>query len=103
MTTSSQKRIGSASERAVAALLGGKRIGMDGGPVDVVIPDYAWIQVKNVKAAPSMNAIGKMIRLMPSNLLRGVVVIERAGQGVRGSRTITFDLDDYAAWHGDKE
>jgi hypothetical protein len=100
MTTSRQKAVGSQAERDVAKALGGVRVGMDGGPTDVVIPDYAYIQVKKVKNLPSLNSIAVMLAIMPTDLLRGVVVIERAGQGKRGSRTITFDLDEWAQWHG---
>ena len=109
MTTSRQKAAGSAAERAVAKLLGGVRVGMDGGPVDVIVPGYLQLQVKNVKAMPSLLEVSKMIDKMfyvnyVENVvlgMRAVVVIQRAGSGRRGSRTITFDLDDWAAWHGD--
>jgi hypothetical protein len=40
---------------------------------------------------------------MRTSLLRGYVVIHRAGQGKRGRRTITFDLDEYALWHGARD
>lgn len=100
MTTSPQKKVGSAAERAVAKLVGGIRVGMDGGPVDVVMPAYASIQVKNLKAMPSMTAVDGMLKAMPSDPLRAVVVIQRAGSGRRGIRTITFELDEWAKWHG---
>jgi hypothetical protein len=106
MTTSRQKAAGSAAERAVAKLLGGIRVGMDGGPVDVIVPGYLALQVKTVKSLPSLLAVSDMIdRMIPIEEwpigMRAVVVIQRAGSGRRGSRTITFDLDDWAAWHGD--
>ena len=107
MTTSKVKAVGSAAEREVADMLGGIRVGQDGGPVDVKVGGYLALQVKKVSTQPSLVAIRGMLEAMPSwdmlhqrALLRGVVVIQRAGQGRRGSRTITFDLDDYAAWHG---
>lgn len=101
MTTSRQKAVGSACERMVADLLGGVRVGMDGGPVDVLVGAYAQLQVKNLATLPSLHAVRRMLEAMPAGeRMRGVVVVERAGQGRRGSRTITFDLDDWAAWHG---
>lgn len=100
MTTSRQKAAGSAQERAVAKLLGGIRVGMDGGPVDVVLPDYANVQVKNLKSLPSLNDVAGMLRAMPDDLLRAVVVVERAGSGRRGKRLVIFELDEYAQWHG---
>jgi hypothetical protein len=103
MTTSRQKAAGSAAERQVAKLLGGVRVGMDGGPVDVKVAGYLDVQVKCVKALPSLLAVGAMLTRMDaaSPLLGAVVVIQRSGSGRRGSRTITFDLDDWAAWHGE--
>ena len=100
MTTSRQKAVGSAAERMVAARVKGVRVGMDGGPVDVLMADYAQLQVKNVKTAPSLTAIRAMIDAMPKPLLRAVVVIERAGRGRTGNRTITFDFDEWTEWHG---
>ena len=101
MTTSRQKAQGSKAERMVAKALGGVRIGQQLGPVDVTVKDYADIQVKNVEALPSLRSIGAMLDNIPvRGLLRGVVVIERAGQGRRGSRTITFDFDEYCEFHG---
>lgn len=102
MTTSRQKAVGSAAERKVAAMLGGHRVGMDGGPVDVVVPGHMTVQVKNLKAIPSTKALMAMLEAMPwgETYLRSVVVIERAGRGRRGLRTITFDLDEWVQWHG---
>jgi len=100
LTTSKAKAIGSAAERKVAAMLKGIRVGQDGGPVDVRLIGYADLQVKNLKTLPSLREIDSMIDAIPEGLLRGVVVIERAGYGRRGTRTITFDLDEWAEWHG---
>ena len=100
MTTSKQKAAGSAAERAVAKLLGGVRVGMDGGPTDVVIEGYAYIQVKTLRTLPSLRAIQHMLDIMPKDRLGAAVIIERKGSGNRGSRTITFDLDAWAEWHG---
>jgi len=106
MTTSPQKAIGSRAERQIAELLGGVRVGMDGGPVDVIVGDYLAVQVKNVKSLPSLAEVRRYIAAMGTSEpaiplpLRACVVIERAGQGRRGLRTITFDLDEWAEWHG---
>lgn len=102
MTSSKQKVVGSAAEREVAELLGGHRVG-GYGPVDVIVTGYSAIQVKKHKGQPSLNTIRAGLEAMSTSLLRGYVVIERAGQGKRGSRTITFDLDEYAAWHGARD
>ena len=100
MTTSRQKAAGSAAERRVAGMLNGRRVGMDGGPVDVIVDDYLALQVKTLKSLPSLREISDMIDKMPIGfILRGVVVIGREGRGRRGVRTITFDLDEWAAWH----
>lgn len=100
MTTSRNKAAGSAAERRVAALVKGRRIGMDGGPVDVIVDDYLTLQVKTLKSLPGLREISQMIDRMPVGfVLRAVVVIGREGSGRRGVRTITFDLDEWAAWH----
>ena len=82
---------------------------MDGGPVDVIVDGYLDVQVKNLRALPSLGAVSGMLDAMahegapfgaPLNgRMRAVVVIERAGSGRRGVRTITFDLDEWAEWH----
>ena len=99
MTTSKQKARGSAAERAVAARLQGQRVGMDGGPTDVIVPGYCNIQVKNVKTMPSMAAMLDMIDRMPDDVLRAVVIIPREGRGHKARSTITFELDAWAEWH----
>lgn len=104
MTTSRQKAIGSEAERRIAALLGGKRVGMDGGPVDVIVGDYLSLQVKSLRTMPSLAAVMSMLRAIPQDgpfpPLRAVVVQTRPGPGQRAQRTITFDLDEWAEWHG---
>ncbi len=80
MTTSRSKAIGSAAERIVAAALHGERVGMNGGPVDVLVDGY-------------LEAIPKGDRL------RACVVVTRPGQGHKAIRTITFDLDEFSSWH----
>lgn len=110
MTTSRQKAIGSEAERRIAALIGGRRVGMDGGPVDVIVGDYLAVQVKSLRTLPSMNAVVAMLDAIPRRVyegmemdpppLRAVVVQDRPGAGKRAHRTITFDLDEWAEWHG---
>lgn len=104
MTTSRQKAIGSEAERRIAALLGGTRVGMDGGPVDVIVGDYLAVQVKSLRTLPSLAAVVSMLHAIPCTQefppLRAVVVQTRPGPGKRAVRTITFDLDEWAEWHG---
>lgn len=101
MTTSRQKAAGSAAERVVAHALDGRRVGMDGGKVDVIVDGYLDIQVKTLKSLPSLAAVIGYLDAMPrSERLRSAVVITRPGVGGRAIRTITFDLDEFADWHG---
>lgn len=105
MTTSRQKAIGSEAERRIAALLGGTRVGMDGGPVDVIVGDYLSVQVKSLRTPPSLNEIVGMLEAIGLRSaddgypLRAVAVQSRPGRGKRAVRTITFDLDEWAEWH----
>jgi hypothetical protein len=104
MTTSRSKAIGSEAERRIAAILGGTRVGMDGGPVDVIVGDYLAVQVKSLRTAPSLTAVIGMLEAIPQPIaeppLRAVVVQTRPGAGRRSVRTITFLLDEWASWHG---
>ena len=101
MTTSRQKAIGSAAERSVAYALDGRRVGMDGGPVDVIVDGYMDVQVKAVKTLPSLAAVlGYLAAIPKGERLRSVAVVTRPGPGKKAIRTITFDLDEFAAWHG---
>lgn len=101
MTTSRQKAIGSQAERNVAARFkNGRRVGMDGGPIDVIAEPYA-LQVKCSTRPLSLNAIqGALDKIPAGALLRGVVVIDRPGSGKRTRYLITFDLDEFVQWHG---
>lgn len=102
MTSSLSKRIGSASERAVAAALDGRRVGMDGGPVDVIVDGYLDVQVKTLHTLPSLSAIIAMIEAIPKGeRLRCAVVVTRPGPGFKAKRTITFELGEFVEWHGD--
>ncbi len=101
MTTSRQKAIGSAAERSVAYALAGRRVGMDGGPIDVIVDGYMDVQVKAVKTLPSLAAVlGYLAAIPKRDRLRSVAVVSRPGPGRKAIRTITFDLDEFAAWHG---
>jgi len=101
MTTSRQKAVGSAAERAVAYALDGRRVGMDYGPVDVIVDGYMDVQVKTVKALPSLAAVIGYLEAIPKrDRLRSCVVVTRPGVGRKAVRTITFDLDEFAQWHG---
>jgi hypothetical protein len=100
VTTSRSKAIGSAAERAVAAALDGTRVGMDGGPVDVIVEGYLDVQVKAVRSLPSLAAVIGYLEAIPRrDRLRACVVVTRPGSGKRAVRTITFDLDEFASWH----
>jgi len=89
------------AERAVAYALDGRRVGQDGGPVDVIVEGYLDVQVKCVKALPSLAAVIGYLEAIPDrDRLRACVVVTRPGQGRRAIRTITFDLDEFAQWHG---
>jgi hypothetical protein len=100
MTTSRSKAVGSAAERVVAAALDGRRVGMDGGPIDVIVDGYLDVQVKAVKSLPSLAAVIGYLQTIPKgDRLRACVVVTRPGSGKRAVRTITFDLDDFAEWH----
>ena len=101
MTTSRSKAIGSAAERVVAAALDGRRVGMDGGPVDVIVDGYLEVQVKAVRSLPSLAAVIGYLEAIPKgDQLRACVVVTRPGAGHKAVRTITFDLDEFADWHG---
>jgi len=100
MTTSHAKAVGSEAERTVARIVGGSRVGMDGGPIDVIVGDYLALQVKSLRTMPSMTEVRKYLDAIPqTHRLRGAVVQDRPGKGVRSRRTITFDLDEWAEWH----
>jgi hypothetical protein len=91
---------GNAYERTVAAKLGGKRVGQYGDKVDVDVPGYLRIQVKNGTAYPER--IDGWLRAIPfqSDRLRAVVIGDAPGPGLTRRGIIVFDLDEYAAYHG---
>jgi hypothetical protein len=100
MTTSSQKRIGSAAELEVAYRLGGERA-YGYGPIDVRTPAFN-IQVKATSIPLSLNAARACFELIPyrDDRLRGFVQVSRPGRGRPTRRTIVFDLDEFSEWYG---
>jgi len=102
MTTSRQKAAGSAGERRVAGLLGGRRVGMDGGPIDVKVDGYLHVQVKTVARLPSLALCRRHIDAIPKgDHIRASVIVERPGSGHIGRKFIVMDLDEFAGWHAD--
>lgn len=100
MSTSRQKAVGSAGERRVAGMLGGRRIGQDGGPVDVIVDGYLSVQVKTVAHLPSLNVCRRHIDAIPKgDHIRASVIVERAGPGRPARKFIVMDLDEFADWH----
>lgn len=103
MTTTRSKAIGSAAERYVAGMVGGRRIGQALGPVDVTVDGYLDLQVKALGVAPSLPAIRRALAAMPPGKLRGVVVLSRPGAGHPAEVTVTFDFREFSQWHGRPE
>lgn len=81
---------------------GGRKMGSLGLPWDVEVGTYARLQVKKLASPPSANAITRLIRAIPDtgDRLRGFVLVEAAGQGKRGKRTVWFLTAEFVAWHG---
>jgi hypothetical protein len=101
VTTSRQKAVGSAGERRVAGSLRGRRIGQDGGPVDVVVDGYLNVQVKTVARLPSLNVCRSHIDAIPmGDEIRASVILYRQGSGHPMRGFIVMDLDEFAEWHG---
>lgn len=100
VTTSHQKAVGSAGERRVAGMLGGRRVGMDGGPIDVIVDGYLSVQVKTVAHLPSLAVCKKHIDAIPAgDHIRASVIVERPGSGRIGRKFIVMDLDEFSEWH----
>lgn len=101
MTTSRQKAIGSAAERDIATKVGGRRVGMDYGPIDVVSA-VLDLQVKATTIPLSLNQAHACIDRIPlrGDRLRGLVQVSRPGAGRRARRTIVFDFDEFCQWYG---
>ena len=94
---------GRTAELEVARMVGGRKVGPLGLPWDVELAGYARLQVKKLKSWPSLNEIIGWLDAIPSAPeLRGVVVVEAAGQGKHGRSVIVFDVAEWARWHGGK-
>jgi hypothetical protein len=101
MTTSRAKAKGSAAERRVAKMMGGVRVGQDGGPVDVVVPDLAVIQVKSLATPPSINEIRSYLGKLPRNgLMRMVVLVDSPGRGIPSEPLLVIALREWVEWYG---
>jgi hypothetical protein len=98
--TAATHHAGTSAEREVARKLGGRRIGQQLGPVDVIVDGYMAVQVKRTKGQPSLAACAAHIDRMPASLLRAVVAISRPGSGHRARRMIVLDFDEFCQWHG---
>ena len=92
---------GTRCELVVARTVGGRKVGQLGLPWDVEIPGYARFQVKKLARWPAITAVLGWLDAIPSAPeLRGVVVVEAAGQGTHGRSVVVFDLEEWARWHG---
>lgn len=104
MTSSLAKRTGSQGERRVAGMLKGRRIGQDGGPVDVKVDGYLNVQVKTVARLPSLNLCRAHIDAIPVGPeIRASVILYRQGSGHPLRGFVVMDLDEFADWHGSTE
>lgn len=94
------RKRGIAAELDVARAVGGRKVGPLGHPWDVEMPSYARLQVKKLKAPPSLRFIAAelaRIARAPGEEMPGFVWIE---PGRAGERLITFRLRDFAERHG---
>jgi len=95
------RKRGNGAELDVARAIGGRKVGPLGHPWDVEVPGYARLQVKKLARWPSVAAVLAWLDAIPvADPLRGVVVVQAAGQGKRGRRVVLFDFDEYVRWHG---
>ena len=94
------RKRGNAAELDVAREVGGRKVGPLGHPWDVEMPGYARLQVKKLKAPPSLRFIAAelaRIARAPGEEMPGFVWVE-PGRG--GERLIVFRLADFAERHG---
>jgi hypothetical protein len=93
---------GGREEKAVAALLGGRKVGPLCLPHDVELPGYMRIQVKQLDRWPSLaRVVGWLDAMQPGADVRGVTVADTPGPGGRTRRLLIVDLDEFARWNGD--
>jgi hypothetical protein len=95
----SARRRGNDYERDVAAALGGVKVGMYGGPVDVQTP-LLNVQVKVRGAFPSWmtDELAKLPRT--GGRVPTLVVADTPGQGRRRRALVVMSLDDFRELHG---
>ena len=94
------RKRGNAAELDVAREVGGRKVGPLGHPWDVEMAGYARLQVKKLKAPPSLRFIAAelaRIARAPGEEMPGFVWVE-PGRG--GERLIVFRLADFAERHG---
>lgn len=95
----SARRRGNDYERDVAAALGGVKVGMYGGPVDVQTP-LLNVQVKVRGAFPSWmtDELAKLPRT--GGRVPTLVVADTPGSGRRRRALVVMSLDDFRELHG---
>jgi hypothetical protein len=114
VTTSRAKAKGSAAERLVARVLGGRRVGHFLGKTDVVVDGWLRVQVKTLDVQPSLNEVRKILRDVRSECrgeMPAAVIFDRPGSGHVSEPVVILPLVDFAAWyatphlntHSDKE
>jgi hypothetical protein len=99
----SARRRGNTYELEVARILGGKRVGMYGDKVDVLVPGWLAVQCKNGGAYPER--LDGWLRAIPHDgrLLRALVIGDAPGPGRKRRSLIVLDLAEFAAWYGSEE
>jgi hypothetical protein len=88
------RKRGNSIELSVAKTIGGKRVGMFGGKVDVE-NDHLQFQVKSGSAFPER--IWSLLQSIEyrTDRLRGVVHVSAEGSGIKRRALVTFDLEEY--------
>lgn len=88
------RKRGNSIELAVGKMIGGKRVGMFGGKVDVE-NDHLQLQIKSGGTFPER--IWDLIQSIEyrADRLRGAVHVSTEGSGTKRRYMITFDLEEY--------
>jgi hypothetical protein len=94
---------GNREELTVARILPeGRKVGPLGFPWDVEVPGFLRLQVKKLAGWPSLAKCIAWLDAIPAGReLRGVAVVQAAGQGVKPRRIMVIDLDEFASWYGE--
>lgn len=93
---------GGRAELDVARIVGGEKVGPLGLPWDVTIPGFLRLQVKKLARWPSLGSVVRWLDAIPAEReLRGVAIVEAAGQGVKPRRLLVVDLEEFASWYGE--